>query len=124
LILLGGYLLLIFVLSTRPTLSTPGPDFKAKDKLAHVAEYFVLGALMVSVFGRSLDDSKAVAFMFLVTLGATVGATDEMVQGYVSGRSRDVFDWVADVVGIAGAAGIFVFGARWRAAASHGKGAP
>jgi VanZ family protein len=114
LILLVGYVLLIFVLSTRPTLSPPGPEFKAKDKIAHATEYFVLGALMFSAFGRSLDDSKMVAFMFLVALGATLGATDEMVQGYVPGRSRDVFDWMADVAGVATAAAVFLTVARRR----------
>ena len=95
------YMALILFVSTRPNLHAPGPEFEYKDKLAHVAEYAVLGVLAAAAFGRAVDRSRAVAFMVLFAACATFGSIDEMTQSHVPGRFMDVFDWVADMIGAA-----------------------
>jgi VanZ family protein len=107
-ILLVGYVLLIFGLSTLPGLRTPGVGFQYKDKLAHTIEYGVLAVLAVRAFGRSIGPSKLATIVFFIALGATVGAIDEMIQSHTPGRDMDVFDWVADVVGMAVLSGLLV----------------
>ena len=47
-------------------------------------------------------------------LGVLYGATDEIHQMYVPGRSPDVLDWFADAAGVAAACFLYT---RWRCAA-------
>lgn len=95
-----GYVLLVFTLSTRPGLRAPGPEFHSQDKVAHATEYAIMGLLLYRAFGRSVGNSKAATFLFLVALGATIGAVDEMLQYHTPERQMDVFDWAADAAGV------------------------
>lgn len=112
LLLAAGYVLLIFVVSSIPSLTAPGPEFVPKDKIAHVAEYFILGVLLFKGIGWTVTTSRAATFGFLVAVGASVGALDELYQSFVPGRMMSVYDWIADAAGVAMGSGIFVF-TRW-----------
>jgi VanZ family protein len=98
-----GYVLLVFTVSTRPGLGTAGPEFHSKDKVAHLAEYAILGVLLHRAVGRSVGRSRPTTFLFLLALGATVGAIDEMLQFHTPDRSMDVLDWIADLAGVSAA---------------------
>jgi VanZ family protein len=101
----------IFWLSSRPTL--PGPEVPYFDKVAHFGAYALLGALLAFAAERSrLPMAAAVA------LGVLYGASDEIHQMYVPGRSPDVLDWFADAAGVAVACFLYT---RWRSrrAAAH-----
>lgn len=102
----AAYVALIFFASSRPFFYPPGPDFSMKDKLAHFLEYAVLGLLLARAFGRGALRSFAVAFLLVLAIGAGIAAADEMFQGTVPGRKRDIADWMADVSGIAAGAGV------------------
>jgi VanZ family protein len=106
------YIGLIFFLSSRPYLYAPGPEFHMKDKFAHFLEYGALGFLLTLSVARPATRSRRVAFFLALAIGATVAATDELFQGTVPGRLRDVTDWLADVAGVAVAAGLALRGAR------------
>lgn len=67
-------------------------------KLAHVAEYAVLGALLVRALGRP---SPA------LLLGVAYAISDEVHQHFVRGRSGTVLDVGIDAVGVA--AGILAY---------------
>ena len=84
---------LIFTLSSIPDLSTGlGTwDFVMR-KLAHVAEYAILGALFLRAVGR-----EPVA----LALGSLYAASDELHQSFVEGRHGSPVDWVIDTVGVA-----------------------
>jgi VanZ family protein len=113
------YVLLIFFMSTRSSLDPPGPDFQFKDKVAHAAEYFVLGLLLFGGIGWTVTRSKLVTFLFLFAVGVSIAALDELLQSYVPGRDMDFYDWVADAAGVAAGVGLCVtagFGARRRGA--------
>jgi VanZ family protein len=108
-----AYVALIFFLSSRPYLHAPGPDFDMKDKIVHALEYAVLGTLLGRAFrGAAGPRSPAVAFLLVLAIGASIAAADEVFQGTVPGRMRDVTDWLADVAGLAMGGGVMVFGAR------------
>lgn len=67
------------------------------DKLAHAGLYSILGATLG--YGR-LYGVPTPPHWLLIGLGALYGATDEWHQGFVRGRSPDLGDWMADVLGV------------------------
>ena len=103
------YVVIIFLVSSIPSLTPPGPKFLLKDKLAHFVEYWMLGLLLFKGLGWFVTPSRLATFVFLVAVGATVGALDEWYQGFIPGRSLDILDWYADVTGVAVGVALFVF---------------
>jgi len=108
-VLAAGYVLLIFVVSSIPSLTAPGPEFVPKDKIAHFVEYFILGILLFKGIGWTVSLSRSATFGFLFAVGASVGALDEIYQSFVPGRMMSILDWYADALGIAVGCGVFVF---------------
>jgi VanZ family protein len=96
---------LIFALSSIPSLGT-GLGFwdLVLRKLAHGAEYAILGGLLVRWLGR---------WPVALVAGSVYAATDELHQAFVPGRAGLVTDWAIDtggvVIGIA-----IVLAWRWR----------
>jgi VanZ family protein len=89
----------IFVLSAIPSLSTGlGTWDLALRKGAHLAEYAILGALLV----RALRSAP-----LALLAGSAYAATDEVHQVFVSGRQGSALDWLIDTIGVA--AGSLVF---------------
>jgi uncharacterized protein YfiM (DUF2279 family) len=105
----AGYIVLIFTLSSIPSLRAPGPEFLPKDKIAHFVEYSILGVLLFKGIGWTVTPSRAATFGFLFAVGASVGALDELYQSFVPGRMMSIFDWYADALGVAVGCGVFVF---------------
>ena len=88
--------MVLFLLSAWSNPSVPYL-FTNSDKVVHAGLYAVLG--MTLGFGRV----RAVApppHLVLILVGALYGATDELHQAFVRGRSPDAADWAADVVGV------------------------
>ena len=94
---------LIFFASSRSRVPEPGiPNI---DKVAHFSVYGLLGTLLVRTgFGKRWAPGVALA------LASAYGATDELHQSFVPGRSTEFADWVADTCGAAVAIGIYT---RW-----------
>jgi VanZ family protein len=94
---------LIFVLSSIPDLGTGlgGWDLALR-KLAHAAEYAVLGLLLA----RALGNERAA-----LILGIAYAVSDELHQHFVAGRVASPLDVLVDAVGLA--VGIYVVGRRW-----------
>ncbi len=84
---------LIFTLSSIPDLGTGlgGWDLALR-KLAHAAEYAVLGLLLLRAIGRALP-----AFL----LAAAYAVADEVHQAFVPGRHASPLDVAIDVTGVA-----------------------
>jgi VanZ family protein len=83
---------LIFALSSVPDLGTGlgGWDLALR-KLAHAAEFAVLGTLLVRAIGRG-----GLAF----ALGTLYAVSDEIHQTFVHGRMGSPVDVAIDVVGV------------------------
>jgi VanZ family protein len=94
----------IFALSSRPRL--PAPDIANFDKAAHFGAYGLLGALLAFAAARS-----GLPPLVALVLGVLYGATDEIHQMYVPGRSPDLLDWCADAAGVITAVLLYT---RWR----------
>jgi uncharacterized protein YfiM (DUF2279 family) len=114
LLLVFLYMVLIFAVSSIPSLTAPGPNFVPKDKIAHTVEYFVLGVLLFRGFGRSVGPSRIATFGLLFAIGAAVAAADELYQSFIPGRLMSIQDWFADALGLAAGIGIFAFGGKSR----------
>ena len=103
------YVALIFVASSIPSLTPPGPRFLLRDKAAHFLEYAVLGGLLFKGIGFGVSRSRLLTFGFLMAVGASLGALDELYQSYIPGRFMDVYDWYADALGVTMGVGLLVF---------------
>jgi VanZ family protein len=117
-LLTGLYCLLIFLQSALPTsgdlldIAIPGMD-----KLAHLLVYLVLGLLFARAYTLSLPRILPVSWPFFLAWLSTAlyGASDEVHQAFVAVRSADPFDWLADAVGGALGAAIYLrLRRRWR----------
>jgi VanZ family protein len=93
------YATAIFVVSSQPNLHGP-LGFRYGDKVTHVAEYLVLGLLLVRAVRAHLRVGRPL-FAATMTIGfvVLVGAGDEYLQSFIPGRTSSVFDLVADTVG-------------------------
>lgn len=83
---------LIFTLSSIPDLGTGlgGWDLLLR-KLAHAAEYAVLGLLLLRALGRELP---------AVAIGIAYAVTDEVHQAFVEGRHGAAYDVLVDAAGV------------------------
>jgi VanZ family protein len=99
-----AWALVIFNLSAAPTL--PSPEILGFDKVAHFGAYGLLGVLLAFATDRSRLPIAVAA-----VLGVAYGATDEIHQMFVPGRSPDVLDWCADAAGVLAACYLYT---RWR----------
>jgi VanZ family protein len=91
---------LIFTLSAIPGLGTGlGTWDLVLRKLAHAAEYAVLGALLVRALQRE---------PLAILVGSAYAVTDEVHQAFVPGRQGAVVDVLIDAVGVL--IGVYVVG--------------
>ena len=95
---------LIFWLSAQPKLPEVLFIFDGIDKVFHAGAYGVLGILVWVALGVSYRRAAVLALV----VSSLYGASDELHQYFVPGRSCDVFDWMADTAGAA--AGIATLG--------------
>lgn len=100
----------IFVGGSLPSSAASAPQIS--DKVLHAVGFGALAALWCRAFGRSWPRAGAASLAlggFLVSSG--LGALLELWQGLLGYRSREWLDWVADVIGAAAAALIWL---AWR----------
>ncbi len=105
------YAVLIFYMSSLPTLIIPGADpllyFDPEKLLLHFLEYLPLGFLLVRAVSKTSKLVMFNPFFLAVLIGSMYGFTDEVHQYFVPGRTASIIDVLADSVGIA--AGAYVW---------------
>jgi len=101
----------IFVLSSFPRLPEPPGFLAGRDKLQHLSAYFVLGMLALRGFAWGQAPTGGAALSSLV-IAFVFGASDELHQHFVPGRTCDVFDWMSDVAGAS--IGVAIVGTYYR----------
>lgn len=91
---------LIFYLSGLGS-GLPKITFNSSDKILHMIEFFILGWLLVRAFHfGSLESISRKLLMVSIFIGILYGASDEIHQYFVPARSSDIFDWLADCIGV------------------------
>ncbi|MGR9106716.1 MAG: VanZ family protein [Gammaproteobacteria bacterium] len=97
--ILISYCALIFYLSAQP--NVPLDDlFSVDDKIMHLLAYAGMGWLAWRAFGHFVPTRSRLAVCCLVFC-TLYGLSDEIHQFYVPGRTADLYDWIADIVGAA-----------------------
>jgi VanZ family protein len=85
--------------------------FPHQDKVAHFLGYGFLGALFVRAFwGTRPETDWRMLWLLGAACAGLYGLTDEFHQSFVSTRSADPADFVADIVGGATGAWLFAWG--------------
>jgi len=94
-----AYALLIFILSSLPSLKSPDLGVAFQDKIYHVLEYAVLGSLLQR--GSEISGQRsAKRFLLISLIGVCYGASDEIHQRFVPGRQCEFLDFLSDSAGI------------------------
>ncbi len=103
-----AYVATIFFLSSFsrvPILSSLG----IWDKLLHFIEYALLATLTVRAFSSiSWSRRRWCAWLIGLFVVALMGALDEIFQSTIPGRSSDILDFLADVLGGATGGGTYL----------------
>jgi VanZ family protein len=95
----GLWIAVIFGLSSIPDFGPPDVGVPLADKIAHLGEYAVLGALYARA--RSGGTRGARGAVAGAVLGACIGALDETYQRTTPGREVSILDAAADTLGAA-----------------------
>lgn len=96
----AGLMLAIFVASSVPNLDTAPTG--VSDKSLHFAAYGVLAVLLLrALSGAAWRGVTLGAAIGAWTLAVLYGATDELHQAFVPGRTAALDDWLADAFGAA-----------------------
>jgi len=86
------------------------PAFPHLDKLIHGGEYGILAFLFARAMrATSLNASIPLIFTITIYFVMFYGITDEFHQSFVPGRSADLTDLMADTIGGAVGAIIYLF---------------
>jgi VanZ family protein len=120
----------IAVVSSIPDLGAPPVvGLTISDKLAHFTEYFILAGAVAFGFHRS--GSRWPILWVTLLIGILFGASDEIHQAFVHGRSSEFLDLVADTIGSTAGAGAYLLLKDWIGKiipwgyrASNARGAP
>lgn len=71
------------------------------DKILHLIGYFVFGvSLLLATVGLRYEWSNKKIIFWVLLIGAIYGASDELHQYFIPGRSCDIFDWLTDCVAL------------------------
>ncbi len=102
------YMGVIFAASGVPTVTLPGITLFT-DKISHAVGYSGLALLAYRAAHLVPLKARGGPYAQAFTVAAIYGASDEYHQSFVPGRSADVIDWIADVIGILAALAAIVF---------------
>jgi VanZ family protein len=97
-----GWALLIFIASSIPSLAPIKVKSLQVDKILHCAVFFVLAWLL---YRAILNQARRTLLrrnpkLFTLVLGVAYGVFDEVHQFFVTGRSSEIYDVIADAAGV------------------------
>lgn len=91
--------ILIFYFSHQEQAVVEFKEFEYSDKVMHLIAYFIYG-LAVQYFLTIFTLTKKLFLLFTLLIGGIYGASDEFHQSFVAGRQADVYDFLADFLGV------------------------
>jgi VanZ family protein len=92
--------LAIVYLSHQERIELLDNSFYMSDKLLHFIAYFFYGLTIQFALINSNNYQKKKFILAVCVIGSLFGASDEIHQYFIEGRSSDIFDWIADTIGI------------------------
>ncbi len=106
-----SYWIVIFVLMHRPLGEIGKPPFPGADKVVHFVLYFGLTWIGAWRLWTTHAGPKPAILLIWAVIYVAYGGIDELLQSYV-GRTMSLFDWFADVAGVATASIVIVLSKR------------
>jgi len=95
-----GISLAIILLSNQATFDLPVWNIFGFDKVAHLSAFFAYGLCVQFAYKGIVNTPlKKKAILYTILISALFGASDEIHQYFVPGRTCDVFDFIADITG-------------------------
>ncbi|HPI38806.1 MAG TPA: VanZ family protein [Ignavibacteriaceae bacterium] len=100
------YWIILFIATSLPTVSIP--SFDISDKVQHWGAYLVLTVLfnLTISFQNKSELLKKYHYIFTVIIVTIYAAFDEIHQYFIPGRSCELLDFFADVLGLI--SGLFI----------------
>ena len=95
-----GAALSIFYVSSIPQLPFLQTAFAWQDKVLHTIAYFIFGLSLLIAFIPYKKTSLQKKLIIFISIGTFYGASDEYHQSFIIGRSSEIADLVADIIGI------------------------
>lgn len=94
------YWITIIVVTTIPT--SIKPHFGHQDKIHHLLAFILLSSLLQLAlhFQDYFEKFKKSHATFAIIIASIYGAVNEITQLFIPGRYGDIFDWIADVIGV------------------------
>ena len=93
------WMLAIFIQSSMSRLPVPDLGFRLQDKVIHAVVYAILAVLLLRAF-KNWRGAAEKYIIFTLWTGSLYGVSDEIHQLFVPGRSADLLDVAADILGI------------------------
>ena len=96
-----GWALMIFIVSSVPAKYIPSYKIFHYDKLFHISLFLIFGVLVyyaLEPYSHKNSFSWA-RILFSISVVILYGVLDEIHQGYVPGRTIDMWDAIADTIG-------------------------
>ena len=95
------WIIAIFIQSSISKLATPDLGFKSQDKLAHLVEFAILAFLLTKAFFYYPNAQwRKKWYLLTLLVGGFYAVFDETHQFFVPGRTADLYDVLADVIGV------------------------
>ena len=95
-----GISLAIILLSNQATFDLPVWNIIGFDKVAHLSAFFGYGLCVQFAYSGIVNTPlKKKIILYTILISALFGASDEIHQYFVPGRTCDIFDFIADVLG-------------------------
>lgn len=94
------YCVIIFIVSSMQRPPIPDIDIPNFDKFLHMVEYGILSYLTIrALTGSEVRLPRGGLIMLAVIFATLYGASDEIHQIFVPGKSADILDLLADFIG-------------------------
>jgi VanZ family protein len=90
----------ILALTSYPRLEMPDIGFSFVDKVGHFTVYFIFGFLITLALTKGDLGRARKALLKVIVMGFLFAVLDEFHQKFIPGRSADILDAGADMVGI------------------------
>lgn len=89
----------IFYMSSRAWPQSVFRFFPNEDKVLHFGMYFLFGGLVMWTLRVTALKGRHGLWILAACIAAIYGASDELHQSFIPGRSMDILDWFADASG-------------------------
>ncbi len=90
----------IIYVSHQETIEYLNGTFYLEDKILHFFAYLIYGITIQLALITSDNYNKRKLYLIVIMIGSLFGLSDEIHQYFVKGRSAELYDLIADILGV------------------------